>query len=1291
MAEPNHPQGTTSLTAGTLPRLIAFYLPQFHPIPENDAWWGKGFTEWTNVTRARPLFEGHHQPRVPADLGFYDLRVPEVRQAQAEMARRYGIHGFCYYYYWFKDSVQLLDRPLREMLASGAPDFPFCLCWANENWTRRWDGREQDVLVAQDHSPENNLAFIRSVIPYLQDPRYIRVDGRPLLLIYRSALIPDLAATVVAWREELERHGLPPPYLVAAETFDEIGASAVAAGFDAACEFPPHRASKKALLSARTLGFDEKFSGHVRDYEKFAAGFRERPVPDYPLHRCVTLAWDNTARRGNAAHIMVNFSLEAYHGWLRAMVDETRQLFRGDRRVLFVNAWNEWSEGTYLEPDQLYGHAYLEATRAALLDQPWVPAARADALRDERVGQVPQAPSDSPAAGAAERGAALAARERVGRLRLVAIAMIGNEADIVEAFVRDNLEYLDHMLIAEHNTLDGTRDILAALVEEGLPITVRRIETPAFQQALVTNELLAEALDRFHPDWVIPLDADEFLDAGGRDALEEDLARLEACHGRLQWVQHVPTALDDAQEEHPARRIRHRYAYPPPDPGVNPYVWKLALNCRVIGPYLDRYELAKGSHNIFFRGTRETSFQRVSIVERTVLRHYPVRSFEQLSLKAGLGMLQRRLGGGNEMRGSHLPELNQLLLQGKRAISDLQRGVREYLDTGRYSSDELADAAVIVEGKQHTSALRYGHERQAPTVALLRWIESRGGADFGREVRSASTSSHGGDSEATRFDWCPWLFWGEASAQARAQQLAFQAHLGSADRLRCGSRCFISPQAGFVPGKVMLGDECYIAAQAYVTDHVTAGNQCTINPFAVVRGTVTMGDHVRVGAHASILGFNHNHARLDRPIHEQGLSSKGIRIGDDVWIGSGALLLDGVSVGSHCIVAAGAVVTRDVPDWAVVAGNPARVLRDRRERASAATRRPSLARTLADIGRRAAAQWPAIIARCEVRGGEEIGYTDIPGTPPASIRPLADAIEIAAAFGALPPGQSAPALIARLQACQDPVTGMPADPLAPPRAGYVAAQMNDVNTAYMVLSLGYALMCLGARFPQPLGAPLAMDPAQLQALLARQPWTGNAWGAGAWVDALGTAMWLNRHCFGQPGPESALFAWLQGACNPQTGLWGEPRAQDGWLEPVNGFYRLTRGTYAQFERPVPWPEAALDTILAHIRANDGFVTRNVNACNLLDVVHPLWLLSQSSAHRRDEVLAFIEGQLPLIAARWIDGAGFAFAPGGAAGLQGTEMWLSILRIGADVLEMGDELPWTPRGVHRLRPPGAAHD
>src|SRR5881275_2844289 len=180
-------------------RTIAFYLPQYHPIPENDAWWGKGFTEWTNVAKARPLFRGHYQPHLPADLGFYDLRLPEVRAAQAVLAREYGIDGFCYYHYWFSGK-RLLNRPFDEVLTSGEPDFPFCLCWANENWTRRWDGKDADILLSQSHTPEDDLAFIQHIEPMLLTKNYIRIAGKPMVLVYRPSLFPDAAATADRWR-----------------------------------------------------------------------------------------------------------------------------------------------------------------------------------------------------------------------------------------------------------------------------------------------------------------------------------------------------------------------------------------------------------------------------------------------------------------------------------------------------------------------------------------------------------------------------------------------------------------------------------------------------------------------------------------------------------------------------------------------------------------------------------------------------------------------------------------------------------------------------------------------------------------------------------------------------------------------------------------------------------------------------------------------------------------------------------------------------------------------------------
>ncbi len=345
-------------------RLIAFYLPQFHPIPENDRWWGKGFTEWTNVTRAKPNFDGHYQPRLPADLGFYDLRLPEARQAQAELAARYGVYGFCYYYYWF-GGKRLLHRPLDEVLSSGQPDFPFCICWANENWSRRWDGRESDILIGQQYSDGDDEAFIRQVEPLLRDRRYIRVQGRPLLLIYRIELLPDAARTAAIWREHCRQCGIGELYLANVQSF--AGASDPKSyGFDASVEFPPHERAVPAQPQPGMTNPD--FQGMVFDYPATARNFMHRPRPPFPFFRTAMPNWDNTARRQNHGHIFINSSPEAYGAWLAHLVAQTRRLHPPGERIVFINAWNEWAEGNHLEPDQQHGHGYLEATRQALGD-----------------------------------------------------------------------------------------------------------------------------------------------------------------------------------------------------------------------------------------------------------------------------------------------------------------------------------------------------------------------------------------------------------------------------------------------------------------------------------------------------------------------------------------------------------------------------------------------------------------------------------------------------------------------------------------------------------------------------------------------------------------------------------------------------------------------------------------------------------------------------------------------------------------------------------------------------------
>lgn len=346
--------------------LVAFYLPQFHTFPENDAWWGKGFTEWRNVTRALPQFEGHIQPRLPADLGFYDLRNPQVMRDQARLAAEYGIGAFCFYYYWFSGRT-LMEDPLRHWLADDSIELPFCLCWANENWARRWDGRDEDILIGQQHSAEDDLAFIAHVAPYLRDRRALKVEGRPMLLVYRPHLLPDAGATTERWRRWCRDNGVGEIHLAYVQGFERPDPRDI--GFDAAVEFPPNMSNPRSLSAQQWL-LNPAFNGDVRDWRELATEIASRPLPDYPLYPGVNPGWDNEARRSGRGRVYLHASPRGYRDWLRTTIHERLSAAPQAQRMVFINAWNEWAEGAVLEPDARLGHAWLQATRDALAPAP---------------------------------------------------------------------------------------------------------------------------------------------------------------------------------------------------------------------------------------------------------------------------------------------------------------------------------------------------------------------------------------------------------------------------------------------------------------------------------------------------------------------------------------------------------------------------------------------------------------------------------------------------------------------------------------------------------------------------------------------------------------------------------------------------------------------------------------------------------------------------------------------------------------------------------------------------------
>lgn len=356
--------------AGELPQplpatLVAFYLPQFHPIPENDAWWGEGFTEWHNVTRALPQFEGHAQPRLPAELGFYDLRLPTVMRRQMQLAREYGIGAFCSYFYWFGGKT-LLEQPLQQWLADSSLDLPLCLCWANENWSRQWDGRANDILIGQRHSADDDLAFIAHVARYLADPRYLRVDGKPLLLVYRPGLLPDPKATVTRWRTWCRANGIGEIQLAYMQSFDRVDPRDI--DFDAAVEFPPNNITP-APITARQQLLNPEYRGDVHDWRELARQSMTQPDPAYPRYPGVNPGWDNEPRRSGSGRVFAHASPRGYRDWLRHAIATARRRFPR-QPLVFINAWNEWAEGAVLEPDTRFGHAWLEATRAALHPAP---------------------------------------------------------------------------------------------------------------------------------------------------------------------------------------------------------------------------------------------------------------------------------------------------------------------------------------------------------------------------------------------------------------------------------------------------------------------------------------------------------------------------------------------------------------------------------------------------------------------------------------------------------------------------------------------------------------------------------------------------------------------------------------------------------------------------------------------------------------------------------------------------------------------------------------------------------
>jgi acetyltransferase-like isoleucine patch superfamily enzyme len=541
--------------------------------------------------------------------------------------------------------------------------------------------------------------------------------------------------------------------------------------------------------------------------------------------------------------------------------------------------------------------------------------------------------------------------------------------------------------------------------------------------------------------------------------------------------------------------------------------------------------------------------------------------------------------------------------------------------------------------------------------------------------------------QSRKIDYLPWVGFPLSHEEQQAQQ-SLHARLAAECGAEISPEAFISPEARVFTDQLKVGARSYIAANALVRGTISIGEDCSINPFTSIHGKVTLGNGVRIASLVTLAGANHSFADISIPIHKQGITEEGITIGDDVWVGANVVVLDGVTVGSHAILAAGAVVTRDVPEYSIVGGNPAKVICDRRVPGKPKHSASGFEGILETFEEKVRTQLPAVLKRCESSDGKN--YVDQPGGA-AALRPLCDAVEITAMFGMLPPVQPRETLIEILQATQDSNSGFFIEPGLPPGT---LTTFDRHAFRYPILAVGYALETLGSHLRYPVSAVEDMVTESLLKALDTLPWDKNAWEGGDWVDSFGTGAYFNAKYFNSRKRLEPLWGWLNTHVDPVLGLWGKPTAEEKLVQPVNGFYRLTRGTYAQFGIPLPCVQEAIDSVLAHARNTTIFREDCGNACMTLDIIHPLWLLSKQTDYRGAEIKEVASRHLRRALSKWVDNQGFSFElehdaskTGFTPGLQGTEMWLSIIYLCAELAGIGNRLNFRPKGVHRTEVAG----